>query len=96
MRQFGVRNLEHRARHAIFASAREGDDRMMRLAARAHDFGIVDRHDRLPIADERVAHACQATAERRELHVLLLQGPVGEKLRHARPEFAPPATIGKY
>ena len=28
---------------------------MMRLAARAHDLGIVDRHHRLPIADERAA-----------------------------------------
>ena len=57
---------------------------MMRLAARAHDLGIVDRHHRLPIADERVADACKAAPESRELHVLLLQGPVREKLRHWR------------
>src|SRR5580693_9531290 len=83
MRKFGVRDLEQCARHAILAHARESDDRMMRLAARAHDLGILDRNHGLAIADERVAHACQATAEGRELHVLLLQGPVGEKLGHS-------------
>jgi hypothetical protein len=36
MRKFGVRDLEQCARHAILVDAREGDDRMMRLAARAH------------------------------------------------------------
>ena len=41
----------------------------------------------LPVADERIADACEAAAESRELHVLLLQGPVGEKLRHAGREF---------
>jgi hypothetical protein len=60
---------------------------VMGLAARAHDFGIIDRHHRLPVADERVAHACEAAAEGRELHVLLLQGPVREEFRHScRPQ----------
>jgi hypothetical protein len=56
---------------------------MMRLATGAHDLRILDRDHGLPITDESVAHACQATAERRELHVLLLQRPIREKLGHA-------------
>jgi hypothetical protein len=84
-----------RHRYAILVHARESDDRMMRLAAPAHDFGIIDRNHGLPVADERIADACRAAAESRELHVLLLQGSVGEKFRHACPEFVFTATIGK-
>jgi hypothetical protein len=55
---------------------------MMRLAARAHDLGIVDLDHRLTVADESVGCADQAPPEGRELHVLLLQGPVGEEQGH--------------
>ena len=67
MGKFGVRDLEQCAWHAILAAPREGDDRMMRLAARAHDFGIVDPNYGPPVADERVADASKAAAESREL-----------------------------
>src|ERR1700733_7462976 len=41
MGKLGVGDLEQRARHAIFAVPRESDNRMMSLAARAHDLGIL-------------------------------------------------------
>jgi hypothetical protein len=47
----GYRPLETTlgTRHAILAAPGEGDDRMMRLAARAHDLGVVNRNHQTPV-----------------------------------------------
>jgi len=79
MREFGVRDLERHARHAIIAVSREDDDRMMRLAAFGQDARIGDLHHLLAPARQRVGRTFQQPPERGPLHFVLLQGAVGKK-----------------
>ncbi|CAM2155880.1 hypothetical protein PT2222_350024 [Paraburkholderia tropica] len=77
--EFLRRNRKHGARHAVGGIARIGDHRMMRLAARLHDLGVVDLQHREREARHLVGFAVELAAEGGQLNLFELERAIGKQ-----------------
>lgn len=76
--EFSIRDIEYQSADTAVASAIERNISMMRLAAYSHDLRVLDFYQRPFELSKLVFLPVKQPAERRELHVFLLQGTVGK------------------